>query len=92
MCNAITFWSNIADLCLNTIFMALWRACNLTSFSPGLTGPVDYLFVSRYEGPGFKTPGGTYVDIFGDPDAIDHFCGLVCGGLRPEPSLMPTMW
>ncbi len=24
----------------------LWRACNLTSFSPCLTGPVDYLLVS----------------------------------------------
>jgi hypothetical protein len=23
----------------------------------------------------------------GDPDMIDHFCGLVWGGLRPEPSL-----
>ncbi len=25
----------------------------------------------------------------GDPDVIDHFCGLVWGGLRPEPSLGP---
>ncbi len=25
----------------------------------------------------------------GDPEVIDHFCGLVCGGLRPEPSLGP---
>ncbi len=25
----------------------------------------------------------------GDPDMIDHFCGLVWGGLRPEPSLGP---
>ncbi len=37
---------------------ALWRACNLTSFSPCLTGPVDYLFASRHKGPRFKTPGG----------------------------------
>ncbi len=36
----------------------LWRACNLTSFSPCLTGPVDYPFASRDEGPGFKSPGG----------------------------------
>jgi hypothetical protein len=25
----------------------------------------------------------------GDPAVIDHFCGLVWGGLRPEPSLGP---
>jgi hypothetical protein len=37
---------------------ALWRACNLTSFSPCLTGPVYYPFASRHKGPGFKTPGG----------------------------------
>jgi hypothetical protein len=40
---------------------ALWRACNLTSFSPCLTGPVDYPFASRHKGRGFKTHGGTYV-------------------------------
>ncbi len=40
---------------------ALWRACNLTSFSPCLTGPVDYPFASRHKGPRFKTPGGPYV-------------------------------
>ncbi len=34
---------------------ALWRACNLTSFSPCLTGPVDYPFASCHKGPGFKT-------------------------------------
>ncbi len=36
----------------------LWRACNLTSFSPCITGPVDYLFASRHKGPRFKSPGG----------------------------------
>jgi hypothetical protein len=36
----------------------LWRACNLTSFSPCLTGPVDYPFASRHKGPGFKSSGG----------------------------------
>ncbi len=36
---------------------ALWRACNLTSFSPCLTGPLDYLFASRHKGPVFKTSG-----------------------------------
>ncbi len=39
----------------------LWRACNLTPFSPCLTGPVDYLFASHHKGPVFKTPRGTYV-------------------------------
>ncbi len=37
---------------------ALWRACNLTSFSPCLTGPVDYPFASFHKGPGFKSRGG----------------------------------
>ncbi len=38
---------------------ALWRACNLTSFSPCLTGPVDYLFASCHKGPGSNPLGGT---------------------------------
>jgi hypothetical protein len=37
---------------------ALWRACNLTWFSPCFTGPVDYLFASHHKGPRFKSPGG----------------------------------
>jgi hypothetical protein len=37
---------------------ALRRACNLTSFSPCLTSPVDYPFASLQEGPGFKSLGG----------------------------------
>ncbi len=37
---------------------ALWRACNLTSFSPCLTDSVDYLFASRHKGPRFKYPRG----------------------------------
>ncbi len=36
---------------------ALWRVCYLTSFSPWLTGAVDYPFASCLEGPGFKSPG-----------------------------------
>ncbi len=36
---------------------------NLTSFSPCLTGPMDYPFASRHEGPGFKPKGGTYVKL-----------------------------
>jgi hypothetical protein len=65
------------------------RACNLTSFSPCLTGPVDYLFASRHKGPGLKSPGGYLCEIgilllllsryIGDPDVIDHHCSLVCG-------------
>jgi hypothetical protein len=38
--------------------LRMWRACNLTSFSPCLTGQVDYLFASRHKGPRFKSPGG----------------------------------
>ncbi len=37
---------------------ALWRVCNLISFSTCLTGPVDYLFASGHKEPGFKSPGG----------------------------------
>ncbi len=35
-------------------YCALWRACNLTSFTLCLTGPVDYLFASHHEGPAFN--------------------------------------
>ncbi len=81
----------------NFIFIVLWRACNLTSFSPCLTGPVDYLFASHHKEPRFKSPGGCLYEIrilllamsryIGDPDVIDHFCGLVWGGHCPESSL-----
>ncbi len=43
---------------LGTSKTSLWRPCNLTSFSPCLTGPVDYPFASRQKGPGFKPLGG----------------------------------
>ncbi len=76
----------------------LWRACNLTSFSPCLTGPVDYPFASSHKGPGLKSPGGYLCETgilllalschIGDPDMIDR-CGLIWGGPRPEPSLGP---
>ncbi len=59
---------------------------DLTSFSPCLTGPVDYPFASRHKGPEFKSPGGYLHETgilllalscyIGDPDVIDH-CGLV---------------
>jgi hypothetical protein len=68
------------------VIMSLWRACNLTSFSPQLTDPVDYPFASRHKGPGFKSPGGYLCETgilllamsryIGDPDVINH-CGLV---------------
>ncbi len=38
---------------------ALWRACNLTAFTPHLTGPVVHPFASCPEGPGFNLQGGT---------------------------------
>jgi hypothetical protein len=40
---------------------SLWRACYLAAFTPCLTGPVDYLFASPHEGPGFNPQGGTYM-------------------------------
>jgi hypothetical protein len=76
----------------------LCRACNLTSFSPCLTGPVDYMFASRHKGPRFKSPEEYLCETgilllalsryIGDPDVIDHHC-LVWGGPHPEPSLGP---
>ncbi len=60
---------------------------------------MDYLVASRHKGPRFKSPGGYLCETgipliassryIGDPDVIDHFCGLVWGGLPPEPSLGP---
>jgi hypothetical protein len=80
------------------IYGILWRACNLTSFSPCLTGPVDYLFASRHKGPRFKSPRGYLCETgilllalsryIADTDVIDHH-GLVWGGLCPKPSLGP---
>jgi hypothetical protein len=64
----------------------MWRACNLTSFSPCLTGPVDYPFAFRHKRPGFKSPEAHLCETgilllalshyIGDPNVIDH-CGLV---------------
>ncbi len=36
---------------------ALWRACNLTAFTPCLTGLVDYPFAYRHEEPRFNPQG-----------------------------------
>ncbi len=89
----------LLENCTRLFNTQLWRACNLTSFSPCLTGPVDYLFTSRHKGPRFKSPGRYFCETgilllalsryIGDPDVIDHH-GLVWGGLRPEPSLGPS--
>jgi hypothetical protein len=64
----------------------MWRACNLTSFTHSLTGPVGQPFASRYEGPGFNLQGGCLCETgirllalshyIGDPDVIDHY-GLI---------------
>ncbi len=43
------------------VYGVLCRACNLTSFSPCLTGPVDYLFAPCHEGPGFNPQGVTFL-------------------------------
>ncbi len=85
---------NLLEISVN-----LWRACNLTSFSPCLTGPVNYQFASRHKGPKFKSPRRYLCETgilllalsryIGDPDMIDHFCGLIWCGLCPEPSLGP---
>jgi hypothetical protein len=81
------FFLRRMDRVMLIIIKILWRACNLTSFSPCLTGPVDYLFASCHKGPRFKCPGGYLCETgilllalsryIGDPDVIDHHCGLV---------------
>ncbi len=97
------FWYSIPDkkekchdLSAIIVKILVWRACNLTSFSPCLTGPVDYPFASRHKGPGFKSPGGYLYETeilllvlshyIGDINVIDH---CVWGKPRPEPSLGP---
>jgi hypothetical protein len=85
-------WAGI-DVAVHHIYVRLWRACSLTSLSPCLTSPVDYLFASCHKGHGFKSLGGYLCETgipllaltryIGEPDMIDNFCGLVWGGLRP---------
>ncbi len=88
-------------LTYSSINIVLWRSCNLTAFTPCLTGPVDYLFASCHEGPGFKSPWGylcetgilllalsaTLVTPTWLIIVASSEVGLVWGGLRPEPSL-----
>jgi hypothetical protein len=52
------FWTTVF---IHSRMTSVCRACNLTSFSPCLTGPVDYPFASRHKGPGFKPQGDTNV-------------------------------
>jgi hypothetical protein len=85
-------------MCSLKVYSEVWRSCNLTSFSPCLTGPVDYLFASRHKGPRIKSPGEYLCETrilllalsryIGDLDVIDHH-GLIWGGLWPEPSPGP---
>jgi hypothetical protein len=82
------------DVCISIV--QVWRACNLTSFSPCLTGPVDYLFASRQKGPSFKSPQGYIRETgilllamsryIGDPDVIDIMASSELGFI-PKPSL-----
>jgi hypothetical protein len=52
---------------------ALWRACNLTAFTPCLTGPVDYLLAYCHEGPAGSIPRG-YLCETGIPLlALSHY-------------------
>ncbi len=70
--------------------LLLWRACNLTTFTPCLTGPVDYPFASCHEGLGFKPQGGYLCEIrilllalsryIGDPDMIRSLVSLPFSG------------
>jgi hypothetical protein len=89
--------SNFDRWIMIEFFYQVVRACNISPFSPCLTGPMDYPFASCHKGPGFKSPGGylrkTGIPLLalscyiGDPDMIDHHCGFVWGGPRPELSL-----
>ncbi len=77
--NKFTF--NVELKCLwrvnQGIRLILWRACNLSSFSPCLTGPVDYLFASHHKGPGSKSPGGFVCETGIFLLAMFHYNSLV---------------
>ncbi len=45
---------------------------------------ISYIHVDRYSK--YRNEENPHT---GDPDMIDHFCGLIWGGLCPEPSLGP---
>jgi hypothetical protein len=78
----------------------MWRACNLTLFTPCPTGPVDNPFASRHEGPGLNPQGGTYVKpgfscwrclvTLVSPTQCDHW--LRCPSVGASLGSAPTMW
>jgi hypothetical protein len=87
------------SMCYVHKMLMLWRACNLTSFSPCLTGPVDYPFASRHEGPRFKSPGGDLCETGISPVSVvsqlwwpwhDPITGFVT--LKASLSFAPTWW
>ncbi len=73
-----------------------WRACNLTAFIHSFTGPCGPPVCFPSWGTRVQSPGGHLCETgilllalsrySGNPNVIDH-CGIVWGGLRPEPSL-----
>ncbi len=58
------------------------RTCNLTSFSPCLTGPGDYPFASHHKGPRFYTLGGTYVKLGVLLLTLSRYKGHLCSLIR----------
>jgi hypothetical protein len=48
------FGFKLAEI-LKKLILGLFRACNLTAFTPCLIGSVDYQFASHHEGPRFKS-------------------------------------
>ncbi len=94
--------SSLPVICICYSKIAMWRACNLTAISLHshhvslVQWTTCLLPVTR--DPGSKPLGGlmwiwdypvSLSCYIGDPNVIDHFCGLVWGGLRPKPSLGP---
>ncbi len=75
--------------------MALWGACNLPAFTQSHCSSGSTLCFPSWE-TRVQSPGGYLCKTeilllvmsryIGDPNVIDH-CGLVWGGLCPEPSL-----
>jgi hypothetical protein len=81
--------------------MLMWRACNLTEFSPCLTGPADYPFAYCHEGPGSKFSGGVlnlkpgFLPLalsryIGDPNVI-LITGFHCPSVGASLGSAPTM-
>ncbi len=74
----------------------MWRACNLTAITHSSTDSVVHLFAFPSWGTRVQSPGGYLCETgilllilsrtIDDHNRIDH-CGLIWGGLRPEPPL-----